>query len=250
MALFSASSYFSLDWACKIPTGYHDWRQATFARIIASVLILFFIWQVTPQTLTRFRFPKFDMNFIWVLLAMVYFNIPHFRAGQVEYGSFGKFLSVFIFSIGIGLNEEILSRGLIFSIFEKKSVWVATAVSAISFGAMHIPNMFLGQDRTYTIMQVITASASGVLLAGLMIYSGSIWVPILMHTLWDFPLVTIKNLGRHHYSLSPKELLYEFLYDLFQVAVGLCFIWMAKSRQEECARANLRMHKDLIPEVN
>ena len=59
-----------------------------------------------------------------------------------------------------------------------------------------------------------------------MIYSGSIWVPIVMHALWDFPLVTIKGLGHGHVQISWGDVMAQFFENGLMIAVGLLLVWM------------------------
>ena len=226
LAFFSVFSYYSLGYSFRLVGHLHDWRQATLARCIDAALWTFVISRIARGSLSRFKLPKFDMRLLWVGLVMAFFAYPHFRGGHIPNESVWHFLWVFIFSLGIGLDEETFSRGLIFAIFEKKSVWVATAVSAISFGAFHLSNFRGGQELPYTIAQSVNAAAAGVLLAGLMIYSGSIWVPIVMHALWDFPLVTIKGLGQGHVQISWGDVLAQFFENGLMIAVGLLLVWM------------------------
>jgi membrane protease YdiL (CAAX protease family) len=95
----------------------------------------------------------------------------------------------FIFSLFIGIDEDFFSRGFIYGALEKYGVWFAALASSFHFGLLHLGNIiFGGQSAEYTIAQAVSAGAFGLLAVALMIYSGSIWIPILMHGLNDFPM--------------------------------------------------------------
>jgi membrane protease YdiL (CAAX protease family) len=61
--------------------------------------------------------------------------------------------------------------------------------AAIHFGLLHLGNIIWGgQSAANTLAQAVSTGAFGFLAVALMIFSGSIWVPILMHGLADFPM--------------------------------------------------------------
>ena len=99
-------------------------------------------------------------------------------------------LSALVFSLFIGLNEDLLSRGFFFGILEKYGMWTATIISSVQFGLLHLTNFYYGgQSFDYTAGQMVNAGAFGFLCCALMIFTGSIWVPIVFHGLSDFPLM-------------------------------------------------------------
>jgi membrane protease YdiL (CAAX protease family) len=103
--------------------------------------------------------------------------------------SFARIFELFIFALSIGVDEELFSRGFIFGALERYGIWLAATVSSIHFGLLHLGNIaWGGQSAAYTLAQVVDAASFGFLAAGLMVFSGSIWVPILMHGLTDFPM--------------------------------------------------------------
>lgn len=58
-------------------------------------------------------------------------------------------------------------------------------MSAAIFGLAHAANVFVGADPGITVFQVCYAFALGVFLAGIVVRTGNLWVPILIHGLTD-----------------------------------------------------------------
>ena len=86
--------------------------------------------------------------------------------------------------IGIvsGIFEELLMRGILFRILEESlGTWIAIALSALVFGALHLTN----PNATLWAGLAITIEA-GVLLAAAYVYSRRLWLPIGIHIAWNF----------------------------------------------------------------
>lgn len=87
----------------------------------------------------------------------------------------------------VGVNEEILMRGLVLNLLLEKeaSVWKAIIISAMIFGAIHIPNLFFMNPLTVTV-QTINAAAAGILFAVVYILCKNLWAVIIVHGLVDW----------------------------------------------------------------
>lgn len=98
----------------------------------------------------------------------------------------------------VGVNEEITLRSLVLNNLlrnnEKthKGVLRAVIISALIFGAIHIPNMFFMSPIT-VIVQAINAAAAGVLFAAIYIRSKNIWAGIVIHMLVDWLALFIEQ---------------------------------------------------------
>jgi membrane protease YdiL (CAAX protease family) len=94
-----------------------------------------------------------------------------------------------LFTLFIGIDEEIYSRGFVLGVLEQYGPWVAIAGSSVDFGFLHLTNYFYGgQSLDVTIAQMIGAASFGFMSAALMFYSGSIWPSILLHAFSDFQM--------------------------------------------------------------
>lgn len=85
-------------------------------------------------------------------------------------------------SISSGVVEEVLSRAVILRlVWRAFGPWVAIAVSAAIFGALHLMNPGASPFAALCI-----AVEAGVMLAGFYILTGRLWVSIGVHAAWNF----------------------------------------------------------------
>lgn len=79
-------------------------------------------------------------------------------------------------------TEELLFRGVIFRLTEEwAGSWIALAVSAILFGAVHAAN----PGATW-VSTIAIALEAGVLLAAAFVVTRNLWLPIGLHFAWNF----------------------------------------------------------------
>ena len=85
-------------------------------------------------------------------------------------------------SIMSGFLEEILSRGILFRILEEwLGTWIALALSAAMFGAMH-----LGNPNATITSAVAIALEAGLLLGACYVLTRRLWLAIGLHAAWNF----------------------------------------------------------------
>jgi membrane protease YdiL (CAAX protease family) len=89
---------------------------------------------------------------------------------------------MFALALGAALSEEILLRAIVFRIVEDSlGTWIALAVSALLFGALHAFNP--GATLTST---VAIALEAGVLLAAAFVLTRRLWMSFGLHLAWNF----------------------------------------------------------------
>lgn len=85
-------------------------------------------------------------------------------------------------SVGAGVLEEILFRGVIFRIVESSlGTWIALGISALLFGAVH-----LGNPNASVIGAVAIMLEAGIMLGGAYLLTRRLWLPIGIHIAWNF----------------------------------------------------------------
>lgn len=86
----------------------------------------------------------------------------------------------------VGYIEEIIFRGFLFkSMLKDGNAKIAVAVSAITFGAGHIINLFTGQTTAETVLQMLFATAWGFVVT-FVFYKGKSLIPcIIAHSFTD-----------------------------------------------------------------
>lgn len=104
--------------------------------------------------------------------------------------------AVFYIGLAVGLVEEMVFRGVIFSALEHRfSKWTAILVPSVAFGLLHI--IGAGEMNFLSICQLVAAgSLVGVLFSLVTLETGSIWSAALMHGIWNMVMIGgILNIG-------------------------------------------------------
>ena len=121
----------------------------------------------------------FITNFFCIACALLHGDIKlyfEFSASQIPVLIFA-FFSVFIQST----SEEIWCRGYMYErILIHYPIWVAVAVNGIFFGLLHSFNPGV------SVMAVVGIAICGLSYSLVRWYTGSIWVTMGIHTMWNF----------------------------------------------------------------
>ena len=92
----------------------------------------------------------------------------------------------------IGWAEEIVFRGVILNLLLERfsnsrgGIIVATVISSVMFGALHLNNYFAGVKLESALVQAVQAMALGLVFAAVYVRTGNIWIGIIMHAAVDF----------------------------------------------------------------
>ncbi|MGB0843449.1 MAG: type II CAAX prenyl endopeptidase Rce1 family protein [Alphaproteobacteria bacterium] len=122
---------------------------------------------------------------------VVQVGFPNIWVGFQQYPAFVVLTSM-LADMSIGVEEEIWFRGVVFLILlrawgsQRSSILTAIFVSSALFGIWHFGNYIYGQPLPETCMQVVYTFFLGIIFACLYLISGSIWVPIIAHGVFDF----------------------------------------------------------------
>lgn len=101
----------------------------------------------------------------------------------------------------IGLFEEMAFRGVFYLLIlstrrdSAKKIFFVTVVSSAVFGAIHLFNLFVGAGIGATVLQVGYSFLIGGMCSIALLVTGSIWIPVLLHALFDFGGYLVPTLG-------------------------------------------------------
>jgi membrane protease YdiL (CAAX protease family) len=103
----------------------------------------------------------------------------------------------------IGITEEIMFRGIVLrAAMARMPLFYAMLVSAALFSLMHGIVGISGQSILTTLQQVAFAFLVGVFLAPIAIATGTLWIVIIWHAVWDMLVYTSQLAGIiHHFAL-------------------------------------------------
>lgn len=174
-------------------------RAATYQALISFVIaaIAFYRMQrISPATSSRMQWVPLGRK--WKPIAFLSIYLVGIRIPLIPFSdlTFDKVLDVAVFLAGVALVEEALFRGWLFARLERLNQWFAIIVSSILFGLMHAINFRSPLSDRYVVVQIFVAMTFGYIFAALMLYTGSIWVPIVMHFAMDFPAFLFASLDQ------------------------------------------------------
>ena len=88
-------------------------------------------------------------------------------------------------ALAVGLEEELWTRGLVLESLRWRGTTVAVVLSSLWFGLLHSLNLLGGQPATATLAQMGFATAFGMAVGAVRVRTGTLWVPIALHALYD-----------------------------------------------------------------
>ena len=222
-------------------------RFQTGVRVLIAITLGFVMWKFIPNAWSRVvtRPTANRMLVVGIVCFMVLW--PVYRMNELGDLKITLLLGYFLSSMLVGLAEEFVSRGVVFGLCERVNVWWAAGVSSVSFGVMHFLNLRGGADLGGVVVLVIGATGFGMLMAGVMVYSGTIWIPIAVHGLYNFPMVQFSGDGDGGGIVTVRFVLMFTFTMLVQISVGLGLIWLSKHEPVRIKRLLVRFK--LIDEV-
>jgi membrane protease YdiL (CAAX protease family) len=142
----------------------------------------------------------------------------------------------------VGYSEELLTRGLLVqgaraSGFTEIKVFL---ISMVVFGFLHGLNIINGQDIVTTIQQVIFTALAGGVYYTMFRKSGFLVVPMILHGLWDFSLLTQGVSQLNHIAAASSGSM--------MLLVGMLATWIAYILLIPAAR-NFNVKKEKIEET-
>ena len=159
--------------------------QASIIWCCALVAILFYLIKYRNLNMLGFKKPESGMakRFLYyiplILVALSAF------AGGLMTDKKELFIPNLIFTLGIGLTEEVYFRGIICNAWKDKEK-TAIILSAVLFGLCHILNVMGGAEITATLLQIVFAFIYGIVMAYVILRTKSIWPCIILHAFHDF----------------------------------------------------------------
>ena len=156
--------------------------DSTGSYLILGLFSFGVMWWLRTPTTAYFALPKLRWSLLLAIVFMVNFIAVQIRNEDFSGVESSKWVRGVIFLIAIAVAEEIFSRGIVFGVLQRHGLTVAVIGSSLMFGLMHI-NSYVGNfDAWPAYWHVVSAASFGVFACALMVVTGSIWMPIALHT--------------------------------------------------------------------
>lgn len=164
------------------PVGICSVVLTTFAIISGWYLKVF---SYSPRVISWILWIIPIVILLGIVARFTYFKYTHLDRTGLLALAFGTFL--------VGYSEELLVRGFLTDNLRNSgySVIMVGIISSAVFGILHFMNFFVGQTGLKTSGQVIITTLMGLNFYIIYIISGTLWLPILFHFVYDFSLLML-----------------------------------------------------------
>ena len=142
-----------------------------------------------------FSAPKNLLYFLpCLLVALNNFPLFSYLNGNMEIVH-NRLLDVLLFigyCLAVGFFEEGIFRGLLFPAFaacfrcDKKGLWLSYLITSISFGIIHLLNLFSGAGVGQTLLQVGYSILTGGLFTFVLLKTKNLFLCAITHSLYNF----------------------------------------------------------------
>lgn len=151
---------------------------------IAVLAIATFAWRWRDLKFVAPSQPGWPRLLWFPVLYLLFFAL---LAGLLGLPPAGKLGFVLVNTLLVGLSEEWAFRGVLFQgLRSRLSVWPALLATTLVFGGVHVLNVVTTGNLGEAVVQAVAAAMSGTVMIALLLRTGSLWVPIAYHALWDF----------------------------------------------------------------
>ncbi len=171
--------------------------NVNFKQILILLAILFFTFPLSGALAELTKFIPLPLNWAAKFKAMEDARALQ-EAALININSFPKYIiSLFVIGFLPGLVEEVCFRAGIQNIFVRwlKGPWLAIIITSIIFSLVHIS--YYG---------FLVRFALGVILGLIFYYSGSIWLSVLFHFLYNGLQVTALYVYTLSATKNPKDI--------------------------------------------
>lgn len=151
--------------------------------LAGAMLVAVISWRRWPDLGFRGPDPG-TLKLLWLPLLLVVLQFA--VAAMLGLPNGGVILLVLLNTLFVGFSEETMFRGILYRTLRGRiPIWPAVLLTSFLFGAVHILNGFITGGFATAFLQAILAGCSGLLLMAIFLRTGSLWVAIIYHALWD-----------------------------------------------------------------
>ncbi len=154
--------------------------QAFF--FLLATIIGFFIYSRNKSISYTVKNSKTVLSF----LPLVFVEIIVLTAGVNINQTLNYYLILIMFTVFVGISEELFFRGIILNILKENGVRFSIYVSSILFAILHLTNAAGGSSLNYVLLQVGFALLFGIVAAQITVITKSIIPAIIWHFSHDF----------------------------------------------------------------
>ncbi|GIO36635.1 hypothetical protein J41TS12_14960 [Paenibacillus antibioticophila] len=158
--------------------------------VAVSALLGLLIMKRSGNVMKQYGFRLPDRNgigHVWMYVPLFLLELVpvliygfHFNKQPVVY------MVLLLFTLLVGLNEELYFRGLVVGYLNRVSTRTAIIGSSVIFGALHAVTALNGKNLGLVLLQVGFAFLAGLVLVQIVVLTKSLWPGILWHIVHNF----------------------------------------------------------------
>lgn len=201
------------------PEAYGKVKLLAFASTIVYPLVLahaFGLWKRLALGLGRIR-PQ--PVFLAGLAAAALFLPWGLRSADG-----GKLASDFTLQFFNAFGEELLFRGVIFTLLLSLPAWRGIMLNGLLFGAMHLIHGFMDTDWKTACWKMLVTSIAGMMFTAVRYRSGSLWLCVILHMALNLCMIYSKVQD----AAESTVFLVERAANLIEIAVAAWVIFGAR----------------------
>lgn len=171
-----------------------DYIYAELGVAILAILSVVFLF---PGRSIGFRKPKIKNKkilipiIIMLIVSFVRWGASFIMIGEGEVINYYLIFRILLTVLVVGFTEEWMYRGLLLSVLSRKfGLRNGALVALVLFGVLHIFNIAGGLPLSNAIIQFINTIIIGSVFLYTAIETGSILIPIIVHGLYDFMVIS------------------------------------------------------------
>lgn len=205
-------------WIKKTDITMKNIEKAIFNQSIFSIIIPILCFLPFWKNYKLLKRDKVKYHLIFVTFA--FYIISFCMQENITFIMRYNFIKYLFF---IALGEEIIFRGIMYNVIKQVSSRNATLISGACFGLMHVLSIYwYGGSTSAILMWVVSELVGGILAGGYFIFlyeiSGTIFLPVLIHAILDYPyekqftgmcfaiILTIYILVLHYISIIMEKI--------------------------------------------
>lgn len=149
-------------------------------------------------------------------IPLIFIELIVFTSGVNVNNALSYYFVLLLFTIFVGISEELFFRGIILNILKENGVKFSIYVSSILFAILHLTNIAGGSSINYVLLQVVFAFLFGLVAAQITIITKSILPAIIWHFSHDFiAFVTGNELNQLTLTLLVIQCIVLLLYAIY-----------------------------------
>lgn len=170
--------------------------QINFLSCLTTLLLIFTLYAVTLSKNHFSTLYTVQKDRKYLDLIIFYFIVIWPIDSAIWYHPINEWhysLSNFLLSFSIGMREEFIFRGMILLLLlwclrkYKFSISISLGISSAIFGLIHLINLTNPElAPSSVIFSTIDAGGIGFLFGVIFLMYGNLWLPIVIHVIWDF----------------------------------------------------------------